>query len=64
MQDLIATKLGIQRITGITVFDTREKKSYNPLPDLEVGRLYFCYFSRQFGARMHAIVTKSHFGQG
>ncbi|XP_030972008.1 trafficking protein particle complex subunit 13 [Quercus lobata] len=34
--DLIATKLGIQRITGITVFDTREKKSYNPLPDLEI----------------------------
>uniref|UniRef100_A0A2N9J1W4 Trafficking protein particle complex subunit 13 n=1 Tax=Fagus sylvatica TaxID=28930 RepID=A0A2N9J1W4_FAGSY len=35
--NLIATKLGVQRITGITVFDTREKKSYDPLPDLEVG---------------------------
>jgi hypothetical protein len=38
MQNLIATKLGVQRITGITVFDTREKKSYDPLPDLEVGQ--------------------------
>ncbi|KAJ7968536.1 trafficking protein particle complex subunit 13 [Quillaja saponaria] len=34
--NLIATKLGIQRITGITVFDTVEKKSYEPLPDLEI----------------------------
>ncbi|KAF7803478.1 trafficking protein particle complex subunit 13 [Senna tora] len=34
--NLIATKPGIQRITGITVFDTREKKSYEPLPDLEI----------------------------
>jgi len=37
MQNLIATKPGIQRITGITVFDTREMKSYEPLPDLEVS---------------------------
>jgi hypothetical protein len=37
MQNLIATKPGIQRITGITVFDTREMKSYDPLPDLEVS---------------------------
>lgn len=34
--NLIATKLGVQRITGITVFDTREKRSYEPLPDLEI----------------------------
>ncbi|KAK7400554.1 hypothetical protein VNO78_11764 [Psophocarpus tetragonolobus] len=34
--NLIATKSGIQRISGITVFDTREKKSYQPLPDLEI----------------------------
>ncbi|XP_041026047.1 trafficking protein particle complex subunit 13 [Juglans microcarpa x Juglans regia] len=34
--NLIATKLGVQRITGITVFDTREKRSYDPLPDLEI----------------------------
>lgn len=34
--NLIATKPGIQRITGITVFDTREMKSYEPLPDLEI----------------------------
>lgn len=34
--NLIATKLGIQRITGITVFNTIEKKVYDPLPDLEI----------------------------
>lgn len=37
MQNLIATKLGVQRITGITVFNIMEKKSYDPLPDLEVS---------------------------
>ncbi|XP_043689514.1 probable trafficking protein particle complex subunit 13 homolog isoform X2 [Telopea speciosissima] len=34
--NLIATRLGVQKITGITVFDTREKKTYNPLLDLEI----------------------------
>ncbi|KAM1347599.1 hypothetical protein ACFX2H_036512 [Malus domestica] len=34
--NLIATKLGVQRITGITVFNIREKKSYDPLPDMEI----------------------------
>ncbi|EEF43247.1 probable trafficking protein particle complex subunit 13 homolog isoform X2 [Ricinus communis] len=34
--NLIATKLGVQRITGITVFDKSEKKTYDPLPDLEI----------------------------
>ncbi|XP_015890235.3 uncharacterized protein LOC107424855 isoform X2 [Ziziphus jujuba] len=34
--NLIATKLGVQKITGITVFNTTEKKSYDPLPDLEI----------------------------
>ncbi|GLT30350.1 hypothetical protein SLA2020_051540 [Shorea laevis] len=34
--NLIATKLGVQRITGITVFDTREKRNYDLLPDLEI----------------------------
>ncbi|CAO2823830.1 unnamed protein product [Amaranthus hypochondriacus] len=33
---LIATKLGVQKITGITVFDSIEKKTYEPLPDLEI----------------------------
>lgn len=33
---MIATRLGVQRITGITIFDTKEKKAYDPLPDLEV----------------------------
>ncbi|KAI4296706.1 hypothetical protein L6164_036644 [Bauhinia variegata] len=34
--NLIATKPGIQRITGITVFDTIEKKTYEPLPIIEI----------------------------
>lgn len=34
--NLIATKLGVQKITGITVFDKSEKKTYAPLPDLEI----------------------------
>lgn len=34
--NLIATKLGVQKITGITVFDSVEKKTYEPLPDLEI----------------------------
>ncbi|KAG4142461.1 hypothetical protein ERO13_D06G130900v2 [Gossypium hirsutum] len=33
---LIATKLGVQRISGITVSDTTEKKTYDPLPDVEI----------------------------
>lgn len=36
-QNLIATKPGVQRIAGMKVFDTREKKAYDyPLSDLEV----------------------------
>ncbi|XP_027111763.1 trafficking protein particle complex subunit 13 [Coffea eugenioides] len=34
--NLIATKRGIQKITGITVFDTREKKTYESLLELEI----------------------------
>lgn len=34
--NLVATKLGVQKITGITVFDSVEKKTYEPLPDLEI----------------------------
>lgn len=59
MQDLIATKLGIQRITGITVFDTREKKSYNPSPDLEVGQLYFCYFKDSLELECMLLLQKA-----
>ncbi|GAB4831212.1 hypothetical protein Ancab_005222 [Ancistrocladus abbreviatus] len=33
--NLIATKLGVQKISGITVFDSREKKTYEPILDLE-----------------------------
>ncbi|XP_062013195.1 uncharacterized protein LOC133729644 [Rosa rugosa] len=34
--NLIATKLGVQKITGITVLNTMERKSYDPLPDVEI----------------------------
>ncbi|KAI4299365.1 hypothetical protein L6164_032832 [Bauhinia variegata] len=34
--NLIATKPGIQRVTGITVFDTRDKKAYEPLSAIEI----------------------------
>ncbi|KAJ8448036.1 hypothetical protein Cgig2_028912 [Carnegiea gigantea] len=34
--NLIATKVGVQKITGITVFDSVEKKTYEPLPELEI----------------------------
>ncbi|XP_042478742.1 trafficking protein particle complex subunit 13 isoform X2 [Macadamia integrifolia] len=34
--NLIATGLGVQKITGITVFDMKEKKTYDPLLDLEI----------------------------
>ncbi|XP_006361038.1 trafficking protein particle complex subunit 13 isoform X2 [Solanum tuberosum] len=34
--NLIAVKHGVQKITGITVFDTREKKTYDSLLELEV----------------------------
>ncbi|XP_022723739.1 trafficking protein particle complex subunit 13-like [Durio zibethinus] len=34
--NLIAVKLGVQKISGITVSDTREKKTFDPLPDVEI----------------------------
>ncbi|KAL1834198.1 hypothetical protein ACET3Z_003849 [Daucus carota] len=34
--NLIATKLGVQKITGIIVFDTSEKKTYDPMLNLEI----------------------------
>ncbi|KAK6917526.1 Trafficking protein particle complex subunit 13, partial [Dillenia turbinata] len=33
--NLIATKLGVQKVTGFTVFDIHEKKAYDLSPDLE-----------------------------
>ncbi|CAI0468628.1 unnamed protein product [Linum tenue] len=33
--NLIATKLGVQRITGITVLNKADKTAYDPLPDFE-----------------------------
>ncbi|KAL6289774.1 hypothetical protein ACE6H2_007284 [Prunus campanulata] len=40
MQNLIAAQLGVQRITGITIFNTREEQTYDPLPDLEDDRTF------------------------
>ncbi|KAF5742269.1 hypothetical protein HS088_TW09G00313 [Tripterygium wilfordii] len=42
----IATQLGVQRIKGITVFNTKEKKSYDPFPDLEgnMDEFHSCSF--------------------
>ncbi|KAK4759751.1 hypothetical protein SAY87_022882 [Trapa incisa] len=34
--NLVATKLGVQKITGIRVYECNEGKTYNPLPDMEV----------------------------
>nr|GEW97892.1 hypothetical protein [Tanacetum cinerariifolium] len=34
--NLIAMELGMQKITGITVYNMTEKKNYDPLPDIEI----------------------------
>ncbi|KAG0497062.1 hypothetical protein HPP92_001753 [Vanilla planifolia] len=34
--NMIATRLGVQKISGITICDTREEKYYDPLPDVEI----------------------------
>ncbi|XP_071714516.1 uncharacterized protein [Rutidosis leptorrhynchoides] len=34
--NLVSAKLGVQKITGITLFDTTEKRTYDPLPDVEI----------------------------
>ncbi|KAG8391789.1 hypothetical protein BUALT_Bualt01G0223500 [Buddleja alternifolia] len=39
-KNLIAIKLGIQKISGITVFDTIEKKTYDSLLELKVCFLF------------------------
>lgn len=37
MQNLIACKLGVQKIAGITALDTREKKTYELVSEMEVS---------------------------
>ncbi|KAG1355170.1 putative trafficking protein particle complex subunit [Cocos nucifera] len=34
--NLIATRLGVQKISGIAVFDAHQKKLYDPLPEMEI----------------------------
>lgn len=37
VQNLICAKHGVQKISGITVFDTIEKKTHEPMADVEVS---------------------------
>ncbi|GJV54563.1 zinc finger, CCHC-type containing protein [Tanacetum coccineum] len=37
--NMTSARLGIQKITGISMFDTMEKKTYDMLPDLETDNL-------------------------
>uniref|UniRef100_A0A0A9H6J4 Uncharacterized protein n=1 Tax=Arundo donax TaxID=35708 RepID=A0A0A9H6J4_ARUDO len=36
VQSLVATQLGVQKISGITMYAVQEKKYYEPLPDIEI----------------------------
>lgn len=47
VQNLVATRLGVQKISGITISAVHEKKYYEPLPDIEVNaprllKFYLC----------------------
>ena len=44
LQNLIASKLGVQKIGGITALDTREKKTYELVPEMEVSVLLTIFF--------------------
>ncbi|KAL0407347.1 UNVERIFIED_CONTAM: Trafficking protein particle complex subunit [Sesamum latifolium] len=48
--NLIATKHGIQKISGITVFDTVEKRTYNSLLELEEQNAAMTQFKDGTGA--------------
>jgi len=37
VQSMVATQLGVQKISGITMYAVQEKKYYEPLPDIEVN---------------------------
>ncbi|KAG4178161.1 hypothetical protein ERO13_A10G024350v2 [Gossypium hirsutum] len=41
--NVVATKLGVQRISGLIVFDTKEKKTFEPLADVEVGIMLYVF---------------------
>ncbi|KAL0904191.1 hypothetical protein M5K25_026266 [Dendrobium thyrsiflorum] len=34
--NMIAIRVGVQKISGITIYDTRESRIYDPLPDVEI----------------------------
>jgi len=54
LQNLIASKLGVQKIAGITALDTREKKTYELVPEMEVSVLTF--FVYLLGSRSLSLV--------
>ncbi|KAD3069282.1 hypothetical protein E3N88_37162 [Mikania micrantha] len=58
--NLMSAKLGVQRITGITVFDTMEKKTYDPLPDLDVHIREFRSVSYQHLCMWSFVPSESH----
>lgn len=41
VQTMVATQLGVQKISGITLYAVQERKHYEPLPDIEVKRSNF-----------------------
>jgi hypothetical protein len=36
VQSMVATQLGVQKISGITLYAVQERKHYEPLQDIEV----------------------------
>lgn len=36
VQSMVATQVGVQKISGITLYAVQEKKLYEPLSDIEV----------------------------
>ncbi|KAG6474888.1 hypothetical protein ZIOFF_064104 [Zingiber officinale] len=62
--NLIATGLGVQKISGITIFDVREKKLYDPLPDVEVIFLFFFFFVHSFLNRRYILLIVCTFFHG
>jgi hypothetical protein len=36
VQSMVATQVGVQKISGITLYAVQEKKLYEPLSDIEI----------------------------
>jgi hypothetical protein len=50
VQSMVTTQLGVQKISGITMYAVQEKKYYEPLPDIEVNS---CFSSNHFCSAEH-----------